>query len=177
MKTEALKQKALHELIEYAVNVAYLAIVLSAFTWYRRFILASYDITYTNYWVALIEALIMGKVIMIGGIFGLGRSLEDRPLILSSLYKTAVFCLFCAAFTVAEHSVVSLWKGEGIAAGIHEIAAKGGGEIAANTLMLFVALFPYFAFRELGRVIGRERLREIFFLRGGDVSKRPEGER
>ena len=58
MKSETLKQKAKHELIEYAVNVAYLAIVFAAFTWYRRLILASYDITYTNYWVALIEALV-----------------------------------------------------------------------------------------------------------------------
>ena len=56
MKSATLKQRAKHELIEYAVNVAYLAIVFSAFTWYRRLILASYDIDYTNYWVALIEA-------------------------------------------------------------------------------------------------------------------------
>ncbi len=175
MKTEELKQKARHELIEYAVNVAYLAIVFSAFTWYRRFILASYDITYTNYWVALIEALILGKVIMIGGIFRLGRSLEDKPLILSSLYKTVIFCLFCAAFTVAEHTVVGLWKGEGLGAGLHEIAGKGRHEIVANTLMLFVSLLPYFAFRELGRVFGRDRLREIFFRRRIDLSNHPEG--
>ena len=61
MKSEELKQKAKHELIEYAVNVAYLAIVFAAFTWYRRLILASYDITYTNYWFALIQALILGE--------------------------------------------------------------------------------------------------------------------
>ena len=99
------------------MNVAYLAIVFAAFMWYRRLILASYDIAYTNYWVAVIEALILGKVIMIGGIFRLGRSLEDKPLIYSSLYKTVVFSLFCAAFTVAEHTVVGLWKGGGLAAG------------------------------------------------------------
>jgi hypothetical protein len=174
MKSEELKQKAKHELIEYAVNVAYLAIVFAAFTWYRRLILASYDITYTNYWFALIQALILGKVVMIGGIFRLGRSLEGKPLIYSSLYKTAVFCLLCAAFTVAEHTVVGLWKGGGLAAGLHEISEKGGHEVLANTLMLFVSLLPYFAFRELGRAIGRDRLREIFFLSRPDLSGRPE---
>ena len=174
MKSEELKQKAKHELVEYALNVVYLAIVFAAFTWYRRLILASYDITYTNYWVALIEALILGKVVMIGGIFRLGRSLEDKPLIYSSLYKTAVFSLFCAVFTVAEHTVVGLWKGGGPAAGLHEKAAKGHHEILAGTLMLFVSLFPYFAFRELGRAFGRDRLREIFFLSRPDLSARPE---
>ena len=174
MKSEVLKQKAKHELIEYAVNVVYLAIVFAAFTWYRRLILASYDITSTKYWVALIEALILGKVIMIGGIFHLGRSLEDQPLIYSSLYKTAVFCLFCAAFTVAEHTVVGLFKGEGFAAGLHEMAGKGRDEILANTLMLFVSLFPFFAFKELARVAGRERLKDIFFLRRPDLAGRAE---
>ena len=175
MKAQTLKQKAKHELIEYALNVVYLSIVFAAFTIYRRLILASYDISYTNYWVAVIEALILGKVIMIGGLFRLGRSLEDQPLIYSSLYKTAVFCLFCAAFTVAEHAVVGWWKGEGLAAGLHEIADKGGHEILANTLMLFVSLFPFFAFKELGRVAGRDRLKEIFFLKRHDLASRPEG--
>jgi hypothetical protein len=174
MKSETLKQKARHELIEYALIVAYLTIVFAAFVWYRRLILASYDIAYTNYWVPLIEAFILGKVILIGRVFRLGRSLEDKPLIYSSLYKTAVFCLFCAAFTVAEHTVVGLWRGEGLAAGLHEIAEKGHYEVLASTLMLFVSLFPFFAFRELGRVFGRDRLRDIFFQRRHDLLSRPK---
>ena len=175
MKSEELKQKARHELIEYAANVAYLAIVFAAFTWYRRLILASYDISYTNYWFALIEALILGKVIMIGGIFRLGRSLEEMPLFFASLYKTVVFGVFCAAFTVAEHAAVALWTGKGLGAGLDELVGKSGHEVLANTLMLVIALFPYFAFRELGRAFGRERLREIFFVRRTDLVTRAEG--
>jgi hypothetical protein len=174
MKSEELKQKAKHELIEYALIVAYLAIVFAAFTIYRRLILASYDITYTNYWFALIEALILGKVIMIGRVFRLGRYLEDKPLIYSSLYKTTVFSLFCAAFTVAEHTVVGLWKGEGFAAGLHHLSQKGVHEVVAGTLMLFVSLFPFFAFRELGRVAGRDRLKDVFFMRRPDLESRME---
>ena len=55
-----------------------MSIVFAAFTIYRRLILASYDISYTNYWVAVIEALILGKVIMIGDFSPFGRSLEDH---------------------------------------------------------------------------------------------------
>ena len=175
MKSEELKQKAKHELIEYVLIVAYLAIVFGALMWYRRLILASYNIAYADYGVALIEALILGKVILIGRAFRLGRSLEDKPLIFSSLYKTAVFCLFCAAFTVAEHTVIGLWKGGGLAAGLHEIGEQGGFDVLANTLMLFVSLFPFFAFKELGRVFGRDRLKEIFFLKRHDLASRAEG--
>jgi hypothetical protein len=174
MKSEQLKQKAKHELIEYALIVAYLAIVFAALMWYRRLILASYDIVYSDYGVALIEALILGKVILIGRAFRLGRGLEDKPLIYSSLYKTAVFSLFCGAFTVAEHTIAGLWKGEGLASGLHGIMENGGHEVAAGSLMLYVSLFPFFAFRELGRVFGHEQLRDIFFRQRRDLERRPE---
>ena len=65
------KQKISREMVEYAVNVVYLALVFAAFTQYRRLVLAAHDIIYTNYWVAVIQALILGKVIMIGGLFRL----------------------------------------------------------------------------------------------------------
>ena len=58
---------------------------------------------------------------------------------------------------------------------MHEIAEKGRHEVLANTLMLFVSLFPFFAFKELGRVAGRDRLKEIFFLKRHDLASRAEG--
>ena len=87
MQTGKVTEKLRHELIEYAFNVVYLMLVFAAFTQYRRFLLAEYSITYTNYWLALIGALILGKVIMIGSVFRLGRWLEHKPLIVPTIYK------------------------------------------------------------------------------------------
>ena len=97
------KEKLVSEFTEYWINVAYLALVFAAFTQYRRIILAIHDVTYTNYWVSLIEALILAKVIMIGDVVGLGRGLEHKPLIYPTLYKTVVFCALIAVFRVVEH--------------------------------------------------------------------------
>ena len=77
------KKKIFHEMVEYWINVAYLTLVFAAFTQYRRFLLACHDITYTNYGVAVIEALILAKVIMIGAVFRLGRGLGTEALDLS----------------------------------------------------------------------------------------------
>jgi hypothetical protein len=165
-KTETLKAKVRHELIEYALNVVYLTLVFAVFTEYRRLLLAEYHIVYMNYWFALIEALILGKVIMIGGLFHLGRGLEDRPLIYPTLYKTVVFTLFVAAFTLAEHAIKGLVSGKGIAAGLADYAAQGYDVILANSLVFFVALVPFFAIKELGRVLGRERIGNMFFRQG-----------
>jgi len=158
-----LKKKIVHELGEYLIIVCYLTLVFAAFTQYRRFLLAAYDITYTNYWVAVIEALILGKVVMIGDILGLGRRLEQKPLIYPTLLKTTVFSVFVAAFTLIEHLIKGLWEGKGAMGGLIDFFEKGPHEFLAGCLIIFVSLFPFFAFRELGRVLGEGKLWILFF--------------
>lgn len=58
-QTGSWKEKFVHEMAEYAINVIYLTLVFAAFTQYRRLVLAAHDIIYTNYWVAVIQALIL----------------------------------------------------------------------------------------------------------------------
>jgi hypothetical protein len=162
-KTDTLKEKLVHEFVEYWVNVVYLALVFAAFTQYRRFLLAAYDISYTNYWVAVIEALVMAKVIMIGAVLRLGRGLEDKPLIYPTLYKTVVFTIFVAVFKVIEHVIVGLWHGKGLTGDLIEFSEKGVLVVLANSLVLLAGFFPFFAVKELGRVLGREKIAALFF--------------
>lgn len=162
------KVRVRHELIEYGYNVIYLTLVFAAFTEYRRLILATHDIAYENYWVALIEALILGKVIMISGVFHLGRGLESKALIYPTLYKTIVFLVFVAVFKVIEHGIVGMWTGVGFMAGVAGFAEQGPQEVLANSLVVFVALLPFFGIKELGRVLGREKIQTLFFHRKVD---------
>ena len=166
-KKENLKKKIVHEVAEYWINVGYLTLVFAAFTQYRRFLLAAHDITYTNYWVAVIEALILAKVIMIGAVLRLGRGLEQRPLIYPTLYKTVVFTLFVGAFTVFEHAIKGLWAGTGFMGGIADFFGKGH-ELLANCLVVFVAFIPFFGVKELGRVLGQDKIQALFFRRRDD---------
>ncbi len=173
-KKRSWKDMLLHEMAEYWLNFIYLALVFAAFTWYRRFVLAAYDITYTNYWVAVIEALILAKVIMIGAVFRLGRALERRPLIYSTLYKAVVFTLFVIAFTVAEHAVKGLLSGKGLTGGVVELYRERFHELLAGSVVIFVALIPYFALRELSEVMGGEKIRALFFRSRAADSSPPD---
>jgi hypothetical protein len=164
-KKRTWKEKVFQELVEYWISVIYLTLVFAAFTQYRRFILAAYDITYTNYWVAVIEALILAKVIMIGAVVRLGRGLEDKPLIYPTLYKTVVFTLFVIAFTVVEHAVRGLWSGKGLTQGVVDLYRERFHELLGGALVIFVALVPFFGVKELGRVLGEEKIRALFFRR------------
>jgi hypothetical protein len=164
MRIEKLTNKLRHGLLEYAFNVAYLALVFAAFTQYRRFLLAEYSIVYTSYWLPLIGALILGKVIMIGSVFRLGRWLEDRPLIVPTIYKTFLFWVFVVVLRVVEYAIKGALHGDGLAAALGEFfAQKGLDEVLANSLVVLVALLPFFAVKELGRVLGRERMAALFF--------------
>jgi hypothetical protein len=167
-KKGSLKERVFHEVVEYWINVIYLALVFAAFTQYRRFLLAAHDITYTNYGFAVIEALILAKVIMIGDVFRLGRGLERKPLIYPTLYKTVVFTLFVAVFTLIEHGVKGFWKGEGFTGGLVDFFGKGSNELLANSLIVFVAFIPFFGVKELGRVLGQDKIRALFFRRRVD---------
>ena len=157
------KDKLRHEFVEYWVNVLYLALVFAAFTQYRRFILAAHDITYTNYGFAVIEALVLGKVFMIGDVLGLGRGLEKGPLIYPTLYKTVVFSCFVAIFKVIEHIIKDLWQGEGVIGNLLVFSQDGNHELFAYCMMVFAALIPFFAFRELGRVFKGSNILALFF--------------
>jgi hypothetical protein len=157
------KEKISHEMLEYGINVIYLTLVFAAFTQYRRLLLAAHDIVYTNYWIAVIQALILGKVIMIGAVLRIGRGLEQKPLIFPTVYKAFVFTCLLIVFNVAEHAVKGMWQGHGAVAGLTEFVERGPHELLAGPLVIFVALIPFFAVKELGRVLGEDKIRKLFF--------------
>ncbi|MEF8730494.1 MAG: hypothetical protein V5B40_00780 [Candidatus Accumulibacter meliphilus] len=157
------KEKLFRNFGEYATIVIYLTLVFAAFTQYRRLVLAAHDISYTNYWIALVEAFILGKVIMIGSVLRIGRGLENMPLIFPALYKAVMFTLLVVVFTLCEHGLKGLWTGKGFGSGLLEFLGKGSHELLAGSLVILVALTPFFAIRELGRVVGTDKIWALFF--------------
>ena len=59
-------------------------------------------------------------------------------------YKTVLFSLLVAVFTVVEHAIKGLWMGKGLAAGVMGFLEKGFHELLAGSLIIFVALLPFF---------------------------------
>lgn len=159
------KKKAVHELVEYWINCGYLAFFLVAFMWYRRLILAEYQIHYTDYWVPLIEAAVLAKVIMIGDLLRLGQKMENKPLIASALFRTMMFSLWVAMFNLLEQTVRGLLHGKGLAGGVEDIASRGWYELFSRCVVIFAAFIPFFSFKELERVLGAARLRALFWRR------------
>jgi fatty acid desaturase len=159
----SLKERALEELKVFWIIALYLWLFLGSFTAYRRLILAESGVSYVHYGFALVEALIIAKVVLLGRALGIGRRFDDGPLYRPVLYKSLLFGLLVMLFGIVEHLVEGWIHHKGLFDGLREIAAVGAYEIGARMLMLTVAFVPFFAFCELGRVLGMRRLADMFF--------------
>ena len=169
------KRKVVDEMVEYYFNFVYLAFFLVAFAWYRRLILAEYDILYLSYWMPLVEAAILAKVIMVGDLLPFGQGLERKPLLVPTLFRTVLFGVYVGVFSVLERTIRGLLHGEGLSAGLADLASKGRNELLAQCVIMACAFVPFFAFKELEGVLGKDKLRELFWSRR--VTTAPEGER
>jgi hypothetical protein len=155
-----LKQKTVHELKYFAWISLYLAFFFCALSTYATLLLRKYEISYLNYTFAIINALIIAKVILIGEMAHLGRKAEARALYQSVLYKSLVFGLFVFAFHFLEEFVKRLIHGQPAGTVLHDINLD---DLIGRAIIMFCAFIPLFAFRELGRVMGEDKLHALFF--------------
>lgn len=175
-ETEGLKERAIEELKVFWITAFYLWLFFGSFTVYRRLIVAELGGAYLHHGIAVIEALIIAKVVIVGRMFGLSRRFEDKPLIVPVLYKSILFGIFVMLFGVVEHVIEGWIHRQGLLGGLREIGELGTDEIWARALMLIVAFVPFFAFCELGRVLGMHKLGASFFSKRaalGDVQRPP----
>jgi len=160
------KRKLFLEMTAYWINVVYLTILFSVFNSYRRLILAHYDITYSNWGISLIKALLLAKVIMVGSFIHFGRRLENKPLIFLTLLKSFLFTLWVGLFALVESAIRGFLHGKGLAGALDHLLSEGTHEFFAKCLVVFVAFIPFFAFKELGRVFGKGVIWGLFFRKG-----------
>jgi hypothetical protein len=158
----SLKQKLSRELREYVANFIYLALFFGAFTVYRRLVLAEYHITYLHYGISLLQAFILAKVIMIGDLLGLGKRLQNKPLILTTLYKTAVFTAWVILFSIFEHTIEGLIHREGLRQSFLNVFSLGFHEIVARCLVVFIVFIPFFAVKDLAKLFGQSEIQTLF---------------
>jgi hypothetical protein len=170
-EAHSLKERVVEELKAYWVITLYLWLFLGCFMIYRWLVMAESGVTYLHFGFALIEAMVIAKVILIGRMFAFTRRFDDGPLAVA--YKCALFALLVALFTVIEHLVTGWIHHRGLFGGLRELAQVGAYEVGARVLMLSVAFVPFFAFWEMGRVMGMQRLAAMFFARPATVDADP----
>ena len=158
-----LKRKAMHEFREMVVIFLYLAFFFCALVTYNMLLLDEFHVKYWNYTFALINALVITKVIMIGEYAKVGRKYEARALFLSAIWKALLFGLLVFGFHVVEEVIKRLLHGADISGATREIRVD---ELLGRSIVVFCTFIPLFAFREFRRVLGEDKFRALFFKPG-----------
>jgi len=165
-----LKDKAVHELKEYLFVTVYLWVFLAMFVEYKALVLAQEHIDYATGGVALINALVLGKFLLIARAFHLGKQAENAPLIYPTLLKSAILAIIVGVLKILEDIIVGHFRGKSVSESVADLGGGSGRAIGIMTVMLFVVLIPLTAFGELERVVGEGKLRALF-LRPRDAQR------
>ena len=125
-KKASLKEKIIHEMREMLLIFVYLALFFCSFTTYRMLVSHELGISYFHYGFALVKALVLAKVILLGQYVRLAMIFDDRPLIFPALYKVVVFSLFTLAFEVLEHLIGGFIHGKDLTVCSRTSSAQAG---------------------------------------------------
>ena len=114
--------------------------------------------------VVTVGALTLGKAVLIVDAFPFVNRYPDKPLAYNIAWKTAIY-FFAATFIHYLENLYDFWKETGsLIAGNHKLLIEIVWPHFLATEMLLVAiLFSYCTIREIIRVIGRDKAREMFF--------------
>lgn len=158
---KGLKERAVSELEKYAVITVYLWLLFGLFGLHRE-LLQGHGISLWQQGFAIINALVFGKVILIGEALKVGKRQERRPLAWSVLYKSLIFAILLVAFHLLEEAIRAWFESRPLSTVVTESGGSLAG-IAAYAAIFFVVLIPFFAYEEVARVLGGRTLWDLFF--------------
>ena len=111
-----------------------------------------------------IASLILGKAVLIADMLPPINRYPNKPLAYNIIWKTLIYLLMATAIHYVERLIEFSRAAGGIAAGSEkQLAEMVWPHFWAVEIVLFLLILVYCTMRELGRVIGREKMLRLFF--------------
>ena len=151
------------EVKRFVVMFLYLWILFGLFVLNERIILGQRGINFASQGFAIINALVLAKVMLVAEDLNLGRWVRPQPLIYPILHESLLFTVLFICFHIVEHVIIGLFHGDAIAASIPAIGGGGFAGLLCVAVILFIALIPFFGFRAISRELGPGQLNAMLF--------------
>ena len=164
--TPTLVHRAGHTLGQFAVIFVYLFVCFGAIVLHKAAVLRAVGVSFAPWGFAAVKAFILGKFMLIGHEIHLGERFTGRPLIYPTIYRSGVFLLFLLMLSAIEEMVSGALRGQTTAETAAALFGSRLYEVLSATLIMFLALLPYFAIRQLADALGKDRLARLFFVDG-----------
>ena len=145
-------------------TVAFFFVVFQLLALTKSLILKEYGIPVSIFLNATIGALIVGKVVLVADLLPFMNRFPNKPLIYNIAWKTSIYIVLAGLVRYVEYltPLIREYKNLTVANG-HLLNEAVWPHFWVVQIWLLVSFFMYCALREIGRIIGREQLRAMFF--------------
>lgn len=159
-----LKERAIDEVKKFAGIVIYLWAVFTVLLVHEWVVLSQHQIGFKFYGLAIINAVLLGKIMLIAENFRFAEHLNRKPLIYPIVYKAVAFTTLLFVAYIVEEMLVGWIGGRGLLASFPRL---GGSLLGALSIWFIfsLALIPFFAFKEVERAVGPDMFRTLLLGR------------
>jgi hypothetical protein len=159
-----------HEFAEMVPPTIYFFVILHIVAFIRVLMNRNTGVDVTTSASIAVSALVLGKAVLLANMLPFINRYPEKPLIWNVLWKTALYFLVALLIHYLEH-LYDFWKvAPGFAAANQKLLAEMvWPHFWAIQILLAVLIFMYCVAAELARIIGRDKLKTMFF---GPLPKR-----
>jgi hypothetical protein len=159
----SLTAKAADEFRRFLLLFFYLWILFGVFVLNQGVVLREHGINFAMQGFAFFNALVFAKVMMLFEVFDPGRWLRKRPLIYPILYESLLLTVLFIIAHVLEKMIEGLIRGKTLTESMPVLTGAGLPGFLSITVILFIALLPFFGLRNLSLAMGEGRLYGMIF--------------
>ena len=163
-RTTKIKERAVSELKKFAAIAFYLWILFSLFEIHRYAVLRELNIhSLSGFKIgfAAVNALIMGKVILIGEALHVGEQLREKRLSIPCCSSRLRLPCWWYASTSSKTSLSASFTVNLSWRAFRNWEVEGWKAWFSSGIMAFVVLIPFFFFTELQKAVGSEKLQSL----------------
>ena len=163
IERRTLKDRAIEEVRSFFAMFLYLWIFLGMLSLHERVILRQHGVGWTAQTLAVVNALVLAKVMLVVNDLRPARWMRPHPLLYPVLFDSAVLAVVFILFHEVEEIVVGLIAGESVRASIPVVGGGGAAGVVFVAAIIFVVLIPYLLFQKLAFAMGRKKMVELVF--------------
>lgn len=167
------RHRVVEEVKEILIITLYLYICLGALMIQKSAVLQGAGVSFDMWGIAFVKALILAKFMLVGSALNLGQKrFKHHALIWPTLYQSVLTLILLLILTTIEEIVVGLFHRRALVDSLAHVVGPTLLQGAASCLIMLLILVPYFAFINLGEVLGGRNLVHLFLV-GRQLSDPP----
>ena len=153
-----------HEVVEAIPPAVFFFVAFQLVSFLHALMLREYGVQTSTFVTASIAALIVAKVVLVVDLLPFVNRFPERPLIYNVVWKTSIYILAALLVRSIEHLIPFVREYGNLAVAVrHLVDEVVWPHFWAVQILLLVLFLMYCSGRELVRVLGRDRVRILFF--------------